>query len=766
MGKAREMFNLFNVFNALSWNMLVGSIVTLLAMRLGASSTYIGTLSALLYVSLFFLPLGRLLARRARIISIFSLAWIFRALGMLPVALAPLAAHMGSEDAALGMTMLGVAVFHVARGVGMVGNTPVLSSLASGPDRGSYMTQVQIISSAAGMLSGLAIAIALGSEPPLFLYSIIMAAGIACGITSGLIMRKVPEPAAEPQAEAPRLPAIFREAFSQPGIRLFLAIFMIVALVSGVSRTFLVVYAREVFFKDDGTVLLYTVLGGLGHLLVGMLVKFLVDRIGAKPLFMVCVLIGLATMVPILVFPRSAIGSAAAASLFLAFLFFMLNFGFLGSEGIAQTYFLGLAPPAKMLDMGIVYFFALGAAGAGGAFLAGILLDALMLAGFSPLASFRALFAALAALAALALFMQRRLTPLGALPLPDAVRVMFSYRDLHAISLLDRLDRSGDFQEQEQLLDALHRSPSQLSTKRLLEQAKSPRLATRMEAIRALERLDSLSEAAEKALVNDIVSSPFTTAYISARILGNHGYAPAIPILRELASSEDYMLAGEAMIALARLGDCAFRPQLEKIIAATENPRLKIMGVESLGIYRSPDSLGALIGILKGAAPRGAAPHGAEPPPHLRDEAALAMSEIAGVQSQFSRSLVRFLAEPALAPALALDAAETAAEFCAARLGGARAGMRESQALQLARRAQSLPPAVSALAVGGDPEPLSRWMQGLPAQPFAGSPSFKAAQAVFSQALLDPEAAPQRRLQLLASHWAAHQLRSWAERLK
>ena len=756
LAKAREVFNLFNVFNALSWSMMVGSIITLFAMRLGASATYIGTLSALLYVSLFFLPLGRLLVRKLTIISIFSLAWIIRALGMIPVVLAPLAVHLGNEDLALGLTMLGVAIFHVTRGIGMVGNTPVLSSLASGPDRGSYMTQIQIINSATGMVSGFAIAILLGREPPLFLYSIIMAAGIVCGITSGLMIRKVPEPVGETGTEKIRLTGIFREAFSQPPIRLFLVIFMIVALVSGVSRTFLVVYAREVFYQDDGMILLYSVFGGLGHLLIGVMVKFLVDRIGAKPLFIICVMIGLATMIPIVLFPQAAIYNLTMAILFLAFLFFMLNFGFLGSEGIAQTYFMGLVPPAKMLDMGILYFFVFGIAGAGGSFLAGLLLDTLMFVGLSPSVSFRILFAAIIVLTGIAVLMQRKLTPLGALPLAGAVKVMFSYRDLQAISLLDRLDRSRDFQEQEQLLDALHRNPSQLSIKGLLEQAKAPRLATRMEAIRALERLDRLNEAAEKALVDDIINNPFTTAYISARILGNHGYTPAIPILRELIYSTDYVLAGEAMIALARLRDTAFRPHLEKIIVETRNPRLKIMGVESLGIYRSADSLNALIGILKDA----------DPPPYLRDEVAIAMAETVGIQNQFNRALVRFLAEPDLAPTLAMDAAETAREFFGTSLGGIKPGRNRDKLAPIAKQAETIQAAVSSMVHGNDPAPLSQWIQELPVSAFSDNLSFKTIQDVFSQALLDAEAVSHRHLQLLVSHWAAHQLRVWTKKLK
>ncbi|MDR0290545.1 MAG: MFS transporter, partial [Treponema sp.] len=284
-GKARSVFNIFNAFNALSWNFLVGSIITLFALRLGASSTYIGILSAMGYISFFFLPLGKIVARRFRIVSIFSFAWVVRALGMAPVVCAPLAVYFGHQNLALGMTMLGVALFHMIRGIGMIGNNPVLSYLSAGPDRGSYMTQIQIINSATGMISGFAIAIILGKDPPLFFYSVIMMAGIICGITSGLLIKKVPEPpsgaSGEGDAGKMNFIGIFHEAFSQPPLKLFIIILLILALVSGVSRTFLVVYARGVFHHDDGMILLYSVFGGLGHLLAGMLIKFLVDRVGA-----------------------------------------------------------------------------------------------------------------------------------------------------------------------------------------------------------------------------------------------------------------------------------------------------------------------------------------------------------------------------------------------------------------------------------------------------------------------------------------------------
>jgi MFS family permease len=756
LGKAREVFNLFNVFNALSWNLLVGSIITLFAIRLGASSTYIGTLSALLYVSFFFLPLGKLLSKKFRIVGIFSFTWTLRAIGMITAVFAPIAAYTDRHDTALGLTMLGVAIFHVVRGIGMIANNPVLSNLSMGPDRSSYMTQIQIINSAVGMFSGFAIAVILGKEPRLFMYSIIMASGIVCGIISGILIGKVPEPPIEEGAVKTSLVSIFREAILEPKIKLFLIILLLVILVSGVSRTFLVVYAREVFWQEDGMVLLYSVFGGLGQLLANMLIKFLVDRIGAKPIFIVCVLLGFVMMIPIVFFPLSSVNNLTMVILFLSFLFFMLNFGFLGSEGIAQTYFMGLVPTEKMLDMGMLYFFVFGVAGAGGSFLSGLLLDLLSAMGLSSFYSFKILYIALVVLAAIAVFKMHKLTPLGALSFTGAVKVMFSYRDLQAISLLDRLDKTADSNQEQELLGALYNNPSQLSTKGLLDKARSPRLVTRLEAIRALDRLDFLHEDAEAALVNDIVNNPFTTAYISARILGNHGCVSAIPILRELASSQDYMLAGEAMIALARLSDFAFRPQIENIILEMQNPRLKIMGVEALGIYAIPDSLNTFINIIENT----------DPPPYLLNEVILAMSAILGTQDQFYRILVRFIADPSLAPALALDEAESAAAYCKSNIGWRKGGKRKTELPLLERQAGRIHEAVSALEHNGDGKVLSGWIQTLPDFVFSDDPAFKTAQVLFSKILVDDNMASHKCLRLLIVHWAAYQIRVWTQRLK
>jgi hypothetical protein len=717
----------------------------------------IGLLNALVYAAYFLMPLGKALCNVVPIVKIYSGTFMLRALFMAPVLFVPLMESSVRHTGALGLTLLGASLFHVFRGIGMVANNPVMDELAQGTDRGSYLTLIQIINNAVAMFASFALAMLLGRNPPLALYAVIIAAGIAGGVFSGSLLRGIPEPHKDAGVSKGRLWTIAREAFAKPAFRDFMFLFFLVALVSAIARIFIMVYAREVFAQGDGMVSLYSVFGGLGALMMGMIIKFLVDRVGARPLYLTCIIAGLVSLLPAIFFPPGAVNNASTVVPFLSFLFFIVNFGFRGAEGIAQTYFLALIPAEGMMNLGILYYFIFGIAGAGGSFLAGIFLDAFAGMGIPVFITFKILFSILAVLLAVVLLFQKKLVSLGSLPLRGAWEVMFSFKDLRAITLLDKLKKTEDSEEEELLLEALYETPSKLALKGLLGKAKSPRLSTRSDAIRAMDALEKLSEDAEKALMSDLVTNPYTTAYLSARTLGNHGYSPAIPVLRELAASGDYMLAGEAMISLARLRDEAFRPEIEVIIAGTENPRLKIMGVEAFGIYGSPNSLSVLMDILRVK----------DPPPYLRDAVVLAMARILNIENKFYPLLVRFLEDPTLAPTIAMDEAEAAYElFMSGHMGwkSRKAGDSAIGDDIETKQAKALQPAVAAYVNESRGTLLAQWILTLPGDEEQRAGVQEVVRIVLSELVLDDEFASYDRLKLLISHWAAHELRLAAKR--
>ena len=64
--KLRAVQYLFSALNSFSFSLLSGSIVTLYALRLGASGTAIGALNAFGFLTFFFMPVGRVLISRRR----------------------------------------------------------------------------------------------------------------------------------------------------------------------------------------------------------------------------------------------------------------------------------------------------------------------------------------------------------------------------------------------------------------------------------------------------------------------------------------------------------------------------------------------------------------------------------------------------------------------------------------------------------------------------------------------------------------------------
>jgi HEAT repeat protein len=744
LNKARELYNLFNALNSFSYALLAGNIITIYAMRLNASSTLIGALNALVYWAYFFIPIGKGLVKKFPIVKVFAFAWLVRVIAMIPLVFAPFAAAAGRNDLALSLMTISVFGFHFWRGVGTIGNNPLLHELAAGADRGSYITLIQIINNGISMSSSFALALILGRDPPLILYSFIVSVGIAVGIVGAYLLAKLPEPEHTQDEEQSDFFGAAKEAFAEHPFRRFLLIFLTVSFVSALSRAFIVVYSREVFFQGDGMVALYTVFGGLGAFTMGLITKFLVDRIGAKPLYVGCTIIGLLSLTPVIFLFPSAIESPATTMLFLTSVHFLISFAFVGAEGLAQTYFFALIPARQMLNMGILYYFVFGFSGGAGSFLGGLMLDTLSRLGFTVFVSFKMLFGLLVVLLAWALYIQRRMIPLGALPFRGALEVMFSFRDIRAITLLDKLEKTHDAEEEEELLEALHGTPSMLAAKGLLNRTKSPRLAVRTESLRALGSLETLSEKEAKVLQADVENNPYTTAYISARVLGSHGFFSAIPLLREKLKSDDYMLAGECMIALAKLGDEASIPVIEKLVQITKNPRLKIMGVMALGIFALPGSLSALLELLRSD----------DPPPYLRDEVVLALASILDIQKQFYPLLVKYVENPDMAPALVRDEAEAACEIYTA--SQKQAGRQKGVS---AAAAKKLPEAIVSFMKDGKGAALSRWILLLPLDR-----EHALFQTVLSEAALDNELLPHGRLRLLISQWAAYQLRILAKK--
>jgi hypothetical protein len=292
--KGRRSFYAFNSLNSISFVLVSGSLVTLYALSLGASNAIIGLLNAFGYGTFFFLPLGKRLVREKPIVKVFGLAWFWRYIAMAPALLAPFLVAQGLYGLAFALILLGVALFNILRGVGLIGNNPVLANLADGgaggkrSDRGAFLVNVSIISSLAGMGTNLLVALVIGQAAPPWAFAAAIAVGIAVGMVGSIVLvRRVPEPEGYRPEKSGSLVRSAREAFKERPFRAYMESLFTLSLVAGMARSFLPVYAKDVFSQGDNAVMAYSLVASLGSLAMGLLTRLLVDRLGAKPLYVI-----------------------------------------------------------------------------------------------------------------------------------------------------------------------------------------------------------------------------------------------------------------------------------------------------------------------------------------------------------------------------------------------------------------------------------------------------------------------------------------------
>ena len=664
--RGRRSFFLFNALNSASFILLSGSFVTLYALSLGASNAMIGLLNAFGYGTFFFLPLGKRIVRDKPVLRVFALAWFWRFVAASPALLAPYFASRGMDGVGFALILIGIALFNMLRGVGLIGNNPVLASLADGgagskrADRGAFLVNVSIVASLAGMATNLVIALVIGRAADPWVFAAAMGAGIALGIVGSLVLFRVPEPEGYRSGKGEGLLKIARESWKEKPVRAFMEVMFLLSLITGMARSFLPVYAKEVFAQGDDAVMAYSLLASVGSLAMGLLARLLVDRLGAKPLYVVFTAVTALSLAPLALVPgpKGLFALPLVAAFLLGFTNFLSSFGIAGEENVGQTYFFALIRPERTLDLGVIYFLVYGLGGVIGSGAGGLVLDALGALGFGPADAFRVFFGALLLALLWVLARSSALVRLGSVSVRESIGVMLSIRDLRAFNLLDRLDRSADPEREIDLIRDIGAGASGGASgpaqSGLLAYLGSPRFDVRLEALLAIENMGELGEGAVAALAAEVEKQPYTTAYLAARILGKscpeRDRRRILPVIRKAAAASDYMLQASAMVALARLGDRDSVAMIEDVIASSRIPRVRISGAYALELLRSTSSLPILLSCLRRE----------RDPAFVSDELLLSTAAIAGIMPSFYGMYQTFLESEGAALAALGDVAESA----------------------------------------------------------------------------------------------------------
>jgi MFS family permease len=676
--RGRRVFDSYSAINSFSFALVTGNTVTLYALALGASSTVVGLLSAFMYLSYFAIPIGKAALRRGTLVKAFADNWMYRNWALCPLLAIPLLAARGFAAVALCSLVLCVFLFNLFRGIGLIANNPVIGSLAPGRDRGEYIVRLSLINNSTALLATVLLAFSLRRSSGLGTYNLAILVGIVTGIVASSLLYKLPDigrgeddPAkgADPGARAnvaaqttaatqtgpaaagrgtlfadlSGLAGRFAEAGRDPNFRRFVGSYLAIGLGIGMARPFIAVFCKAVYGQSDSMVTVFTVCSSLGALFMGAVMRLTIDRLGAKPMYVIFAAMSLVSLVPALIAP--GIASGVFAIVFLCALSALTNMGFAGQESAAQTYFFAMVPKDAILDLSMVYYFIIGGTGAVGSIAGGAFLDLLSGFGFSPLACFRVFFAVALLAIACGIRIQKGLLDLGSYPVRETLAVLFSPRDMRALTLLRRLDANEDPDEETEIIAELGAVASPVSAESLLDRLASPRFAVRYEALQSVASLERLSGKVRDALITELKEGEYSTAALAARHLGSFGALQAIPPLRNALKSADYRLSGEAMLALARLGDPRGQFLIGEILSRSDNPFVLVRGIQAMEAYGTASSIPLILDLLRNEGL----------PSHVADEAILALSDLMGMPRRFYHAYEGYVRDRKRANAILQD---------------------------------------------------------------------------------------------------------------
>ncbi len=622
--KGRRNYNLFGLFNEFSYTLIVGNVIILYLIRLHASNSFIGLISSFGYISFFFIIFGKKVIKRLKIVKTMGWTWLLRNTVLLPMIFSPYFAVRGNTKTAAAIIFTSLLLFHMVRGVGLVGNSPLVRELSAGKDRGKFLSTYQILVNISVLLATVTVIIFLGDRAPLYIFSGFFVLGILMGFIGTAFLFTIPEPEGGNEGAGDKLFDSFRESLKSPAIRKFILPFAFFLFTSAMTQPFILVYAKEIFSISDRTAMILSISGTFGAIIMGILSGFFLDRIGAKPLIIVYAFLTGISLIPGLL-PSDIVSPRFFLLISLMFFFFQL--GSLGTINGSQTYFYSIISQRDQVNLGIIYFFIMGITGALGANIGGWYLDLLRyyIPGDSPLI-YRIFFSTILLLVLIAIILMGRLESKGAQPLPKALRIMFSVKDLRAISLLNKLENIASVEAEQRVIHEIGVSHSSFPEREVLKKLTAPSYAVRSEALYTLSKMRITAKIRE-ALINQIEHYHYTTASIAARICGQQRIQEAVPVLREALDSNDYLLLSKAMLSLAQLRDKKSSSRIEKIVRLSENPMVLIHGISALKLFSHPESIKTLFSLL----PR------PDLPMYLREEIFVALSGLLNFEDWFYR---------------------------------------------------------------------------------------------------------------------------------
>jgi MFS family permease len=273
----------FAAFNALSFQIVLGSPMILYAKTLDASATVLGIIAGMMPLLVIFqIPAAKHVASVGYKKFVLG-GWSIRVVFIFLMALVPLGEVFLSKESRLSLMLFLLFFFNLSRGISSCGWLPWITSLIPGEIRGRYLSREAAMVNIASFITMIIAAASLGKDPQAWQFAAIIAFSALMGAASLVFLKRIPEVAAPAQIASSNTPVPWKEISSYPPFRKLLNLSVVWSFAYGGMGAFPIAYLKVMAGVPEGKILFMTSAAFIGGLCSLWLLGARLDRLGSKP---------------------------------------------------------------------------------------------------------------------------------------------------------------------------------------------------------------------------------------------------------------------------------------------------------------------------------------------------------------------------------------------------------------------------------------------------------------------------------------------------
>ena len=279
---------LFSTFNALSYQIVLGSPMVLYAKSLGASATILGIIAGMMPLLVIFqIPAADYIPRLGFKRFVFA-GWGTRVMFIFAMALVPLTGAFLDHKNRLGLMLTLLFCFNLSRGISSCAWLPWMTGLVPPTLRGKYLSRDAAVQNLASFFTFLVAAACLAGESHSWQFAALFAFSAVAGAISLTFLKRIPDVEIPAEARASKARVPWLEMLRYPPFKKLLRSVVGWSIAYGGMTAFTVAFLKSEAGMSESKILLVTsfaFLGGLGSL---WFLGSRLDHLGSKPVLTFC----------------------------------------------------------------------------------------------------------------------------------------------------------------------------------------------------------------------------------------------------------------------------------------------------------------------------------------------------------------------------------------------------------------------------------------------------------------------------------------------